>query len=240
MYRIKLQQFEGPLDLLLRLIEEEQLDISQVALASVTDQFITELERADGIGPDELSDFLVVAAKLLYIKSKLLLPHPVVDEDDPGSDLERQLKMYKAYLDASKDIQRLLHRRRTLYVREASLPTERMFIPPKHVDRTVLHSVFASVIAGIAPIVTVNERVMAKTINIREKIEEIRNLLVTQPSIRFRVLIEQVKTRTELIVTFLAMLELVKQRSVVLVQDEHFSEIHIQSTLNPREPAHDA
>jgi segregation and condensation protein A len=228
-YSIKLQQFEGPLDLLLRLIEEQELDISQVSLATVTEQFITELERAESLSSEELSDFLVVAAKLLYIKSKILIPRVDEEEEDAGLDLERQLKIYKAYLDASHDIQRALTKRRVLYLREATLPTERMFIPPVRVTSNMLHDIFSSVIAGIAPIVMVNERVMSKTINIREKIDEIRTLLMTKPNMKFDALLESVTNRTELIVTFLAMLELVKLRSIVLVQDEIFTDIHIQS-----------
>lgn len=235
MYSIKLQQFEGPLDLLLRLIEEQELDISQVSLATVTEQFIAELERADALSSEELSDFLVVAAKLLYIKSKILMPRVDEEEEDTGLDLERQLKIYKAYLDASHDIHRALAKRRVLYLREATLPTERMFIPPVRVTADTLHGIFSSVIAGIAPIVLVNERVMSKTINIRQKIDEIRALLMTRPNIKFDALLESVTNRTELIVTFLAMLELVKLRSIVLVQDEIFTDIHIQSVSDKSE-----
>ena len=86
MYRVKLQQFEGPLDLLLQLIEAEELDISQVSLGTVTDQFIKELERATWLSPDELADFLVVAAKLLFIKSKILLPGVSDEADDAGAE----------------------------------------------------------------------------------------------------------------------------------------------------------
>ncbi len=229
MLNVKLEQFEGPLDLLLRLIEQQELDISQVSLAAVTEQFVREIEAAQGLSPDELSDFLVVAAKLLYIKSKLLLPKTVEDEEDPGLDLERQLKIYKAYLDASHVIQKQLARRRSLVFRDVPLPAERLFLPPPGVTTATLQGLFESIIAGIAPIVLVNERVLEKTINIREKIEEIRTLLVEQPAMKFRALLERVTNRTELIVTFLAMLELVKQRNVVLTQDDLFTDIHIQS-----------
>jgi segregation and condensation protein A len=219
------------------LIEEQELDISQVSLAAVTEQFVVELERAEGLHPDELSDFLVVAAKLLYIKSKLLLPKLPDDEEDPGLDLERQLRMYKAYLDASRTIQSLLTRRRVLVFRDVPLPAERLFLPPVGLTSPVFHDLFESIIAGIAPIVLINERVMVKTVNIREKIEEIRGLLADQPSMKFQTLLERVANRTELIVTFLAMLELVKQRSVAVTQDDLFTDIHIQSlTESPGAP----
>ena len=97
MYEIKTEQFQGPLDLLLSLIESQKLDISQIALAQVTDQYLTYLDQAQDIGATELADFLVVAAKLMYMKSKLLLPSLVDEELEEGPDLETQLREYQKF-----------------------------------------------------------------------------------------------------------------------------------------------
>ena len=102
----KLEQFEGPLDLLLRMIEEEKMDVTQVALSKVTDQFIQYLTGIEEKQPEELADFLVVASKLLLIKSRVLLPQVVLEED--GSDLEKQLRIYKEYLEASKILHKII------------------------------------------------------------------------------------------------------------------------------------
>ncbi|USN53805.1 MAG: segregation/condensation protein A [Candidatus Nomurabacteria bacterium] len=230
MYQIKLQQFEGPLDLLLRLIEQNQLDISQLALAEVTEQFIAEIEAAEYMSPEELADFLVVAAKLLYIKSKILLPRDEEDEEeDPGISLEQQLRLYRAYIDAAKHIAERWQKGDRMFVREqASLP-ESIFLPPPGVTPTLLQELLLHVIAGIEPIVNVNEGVVRATVNIREKITQIRDMLTAQPDIRFNSLLEKITTKTELVVTFLAMLELVKQRSVLLHQEDNFSDIVISS-----------
>src|SRR3990167_7246611 len=113
--KIKLEQFEGPLDLLLTLIEEQKIDITQVSLSQVTEQFLQYVSTARGMHPEELADFLVVAAKLLFIKSKTLLPSLHIEEED--GDLEKQLKMYKLYYDASQRIQAMLAQRRYSFSR---------------------------------------------------------------------------------------------------------------------------
>ncbi|MFH0853459.1 MAG: ScpA family protein [bacterium] len=227
MYKIKLEQFEGPLDLLLQLIEKNELDITQVSLATVTEQFIQELEKVEQLSPDELSDFLVVAAKLLYIKSKSLLPRNQNEEDDAGLDLEHQLKMYRMYYEASKLVNKIWLNKKIAYPRIAPTVFRPVFMPPKNVTAQDLADVFQGVIAGITPIVNLNEGIVIKSINIREKIFEIRELIKLQPFLMFHSLVEKVKTKTEMIVTFLAMLELVKQRSITLTQDNSFSEIKI-------------
>src|SRR3989338_9236417 len=107
MYQTKLEQFEGPLHLLLELIEAEKLDITSIALSKVTDQFLDYLTETSDLHPEELADFLVVAARLLLIKSRALLPS-LTGEGDEEADLERQLKIYREYYEASKSMHALL------------------------------------------------------------------------------------------------------------------------------------
>ncbi len=106
-YSVNLPVFEGPLDLLLRLIEQEQLDITTVALAQVTDQFLEHLERIPEKPAAELAGFLVVAAKLLQIKSEALLPRPPErepGEEDPAEALARQLLLYRQFKEAASEL----------------------------------------------------------------------------------------------------------------------------------------
>jgi len=102
-YKVQIEQFQGPLDLLLRLIEKEKLDITEVALSKVTEQYLKHLELIEESLPEDLADFLVIATKLLYIKSKALLPY-LYPEDDDETDLAEQLKMYKLFLEAAKKL----------------------------------------------------------------------------------------------------------------------------------------
>ena len=104
----KLEKFEGPLDLLLQLIESADLDITEVALSKVADQFMEYLEQVEEKNSEEMADFLVVASRLLLIKSRILMPALHLDEDDEVIGLEEQLKIYREYYEASKKIDNTL------------------------------------------------------------------------------------------------------------------------------------
>ncbi len=234
MLRIKVEKFEGPLDLLLELIEAEKLDITEVSLATIADQFIVSLQQVERQNPDELADFLVVAAKLLLIKSRVLLPFLSLGEDDDSRDLERQLKMYKVYFDAAKVLRKLLRRRRILYPRE-QLPPIPVFTPPQGLTADALHNVFASVLARLEPVVKIPREVYVRTLNLQEKIRSIRERLLAEASLNFTGLMGDSASKVEVIVTFLALLELVKQRSIAVVQDGIFQDITI-ARLEVAEP----
>ena len=234
MRSIKLQQFEGPLDLLLRLIEEEELDISQVAMAQVTEQYLRALENTEDVSPDELADFLVVASKLLLIKSRVLLPQLTLDEQDDASDLERQLKIYKEYLDASKQVSKIIHKRRFTFSRgKPAVVIEERFSPPESLTTDALHVYFLGVLHELEPIISLPKVVMERTVSIAEKIEHIRALILNEALISFKSVMAQAKTKTEVIISFLALLELVKQRTIMVKQSKLFSDISIERLDQP-------
>ncbi|MFC1662743.1 segregation and condensation protein A [Patescibacteria group bacterium] len=228
MRKIKIQHFEGPLDLLLNLIEDRELEISQISLAAVTDQYISLLRQAEDANPEELSDFLVVAAKLLLIKSKSLLPQLEKEAEDEGYRLEQQLKMYKAFLDASKEIQGQIATKRYSYYRETSILIEPVFNPPKKLKLADLAEVFKNVISEVEPYLAPPPEAVMRTVNIEEKINQIKNLIFDQSFVNFSTLLKTTKSKMDVIITFLALLELVKQRSVAVVQKDMFNEIEIQ------------
>lgn len=237
-YRFHLERFEGPLDLLLQLIEEQKLDITNVALASVTEQFLRYLQQHEDLHPEELADFLVVAAKLLLIKSRAILPSLAVDEDD-GIDLEKQLKLYREYYEASKRIAAMIAKRQYTFSRSSSLRvavTERRFRPPEHVRVEHLRALFVTVLRRLEPFVTIPEETIVRTVNIREKLEAIRQRIVRETTIQFHTLIQEAPSRTDIIVTFLALLELVKQRTIDVLQQETFSSIVIHRRVPSSAP----
>ena len=94
-YQIKLEQYQGPLDVLLQLIEQDKLNITDISLADITESFLAHLDKVEELYPEELADFLVVATRLLYIKSRVLLPYLVNDDEEPITDLTEHLKIYK-------------------------------------------------------------------------------------------------------------------------------------------------
>ena len=227
MYSIKLQQFEGPLDLLLQLIEQKQLDISQVSLSTVTEQYMSMLRQVQEINPEELADFLVVAAKLLLIKSRLLIPTLQTEEEE--TDLEQQLKIYREFYEASKLLHKMILKRRFLFSRERpAIAIEPVFNPPATLTRDRLRELFMDVLQQIEPVVALPKQLAFRTVSIQEKIESLRQHIYTQATINFRSLLSTSKDKTEVIVTFLALLELVKQRIVAVVQKNTFSDIEIR------------
>lgn len=226
---IKLEQFEGPLSLLLKVIEEEELDITEVSLAKVTDQYIAILEAQAEIDPEELADFLVLAAKLLYIKSKVLAPDYFDTEIREESDLERQLKMYKEFIAASKNINFAWQSKIFFYTRDKPFKLKRKkFIPPKHLAFADMLVIMNEVISDIEPIAKLKTRKMDITISIKDRISLIKAMVIKKVKFDFDTLMAETQTKTEKIVSFLAILELVKQREIVVVQENIFSNFTIE------------
>jgi segregation and condensation protein A len=230
MYKIELEQFQGPLPLLLQLIEKEELDITEVSLANIAEQYLAYVEQAQDLPTGDLADFLVVAAKLLLIKSKALLPALQLGDEEEAGDLEKQLKIYRIYYDASKHIHKMIGKKKFSYFRESSRvrTVEPIFNPPENIGAKDLKNYFQEVLERIEPIVKLPQEMIKKTVSIQEKITEIRNVVSNEVRLNFKELLTQSKNKTEVIVTFLALLELVKQRSVHVIQESVFEEIYIE------------
>ncbi|PIS05433.1 MAG: hypothetical protein COT81_01480 [Candidatus Buchananbacteria bacterium CG10_big_fil_rev_8_21_14_0_10_42_9] len=232
MHQVKIEQFSGPLDLLLQLIEEQKLEITQVSLAEVTEQYIKTIYEAvdrQHIKPGELADFLAVASKLLLIKSKALLPY-LKWEDEEAEDLERQLKIYQEYLEASKAIEKIIRRKKFGYGRERLLVTEEIgFNPPPSLSKSKLHQVMLAVLNNVERSILpdIPKETIKRTISIQQKIADIRNRILSSASLDFSKILNEAKDKTEIIVSFLAVLELIKQRTVTVEQDGLFTNITI-------------
>jgi segregation and condensation protein A len=227
-YTVKLEQYEGPLHALLQMIEAEKLDISEISLAKVTDGYLRMLEENPELPPEELADFLVIASKLLLIKSKLLLPflYPEEAEED-GQTLEEQLRIYKAYLDASKTVEKMAAGRRFLYVHDKLPKTDIGFSPPKRLTTDQMRELFLAVAKRLEPVVKTEKRAVDRTVSLHEKIEQIRSLFKRAERVSFKALMKSSRSRMEVIVSFLALLELVKQKNVAVTQSGQFDDISI-------------
>jgi segregation and condensation protein A len=231
MHKIKVDQFEGPLDLLLQLIEDQKLEITKVALAEVTEQYIKILNEStkEQIKAEELADFLVIASRLLLIKSRALLPFLDWGADDEAEELTRQLKIYKEYLGACKVIQKMIGQKHFSFSRQKLLTFEEIgFAPPPKLKAGRLAEVFCEIILGLQPILNLPTEVVKKTINIAEKIAQIRQKIYTQTITKFSEILREAKDKTEIIVSFLALLELIKQKTVAVKQDKVFDDILIE------------
>jgi segregation and condensation protein A len=233
-YQVHLPLFEGPLDLLLHLIEREQLDITKVALAQVTDQYLRHLAVLKEIEAETLTDFLVVAARLLLIKSNALLPKPPLtlledEEEDVGDQLARQLSIYKQFKEVARTLgQRELDDLRG-FVRLAPPP---QIEPRLSLDDVTVYDLLDAVRWALAVRPAdpgVDEVVSPITMTIGEQMELIRDRVSARARVSFAQLLHHSATRVEVIVTFIAVLELIKQYVVDVQQDAPFGDIIIVS-----------
>ena len=231
MINFKLEKFEGPLSLLLKLIEEEELDITQISLAKIADQYIEYIKTSPNITPENMADFLVVATRLLLIKSRALLPFLYPEEEKEIEELEHQLKMYKEYVEAMKKINVMIGKKKFMFAREfnrkAVLLDANLFSPPKSLTKEEMAMILRDVLARMEPLEKLEEQTIDDMIKIEDKILSIQRMLVERMKLSFAQIISEAKSKTEIIVSFLAMLELMRQKEVDLIQDELFSEILI-------------
>lgn len=229
-YHFHLEKFEGPLDLLLSLIEKEKLDITQVSLAQVADQFLAHLEDEQSISLAHLSAFLSVAARLLLIKSRALLPvlHFSDEEEEVMEDLEYRLKAYKLFRQASETLGRLFLEANGSYGRESFLGIQTVFYPPKDITKETLRDHFVDVLGDIPVFEILPEKEIATIITLEEKIVLLQQSLAQRAESSFSEMVGSVGDRVEVIVSFLALLELIKQRFVHVEQVDFFSEIRIK------------
>jgi len=241
-YRVALDVFEGPLDLLLRLIEREELDISKVSLAIVADQFLGYVATLQEVSAANLADFLVVAAKLLVIKSRALLPKPEDDADDeedgedPGEELARQLKEYKRFKEVAAQLRAIEESGQRAYPRIAPPPQIERHLQPGDVSLAELLDALKRALELHPPAPPVDKVVAPVVVHIADCMRALLDLTVRQPRVHFGAALRRARSRLEVIVTFLALLELIKQQRLRAVQDSPFGEIYLEA----REPDPDA
>ena len=222
-----MDKFQGPLDLLLQLIEKEELNITDVTISKVTEQFFEHLNSFTEDRSDELADFLVIATKLVYLKSKNLLPF-LYPEEDEGPSLAEQLKLYKKYADASKNIEQLWAAGRLAYGRIEPPVKPEGFTLPLNAGLEDLKSAFLLLLKRLKPLNALPQVSIDRTVSVKEKIESIYAALKGLKNISFKKIVEQAENRTDVIVSFLAILELVKQEKVSIHQPMAFEDMMIK------------
>lgn len=229
-YTVAIPVYEGPLDLLLQLIERAELDITSVSLAQVTDQFLAYIHSMD-VPADQISSFLVIAAKLIQIKSEALLPRPPVrepGEEDVGESLARQLRIYKRYKEIASWLeQRELKHLRT-YLRMAPAPHVEGRLDLSGVTLNDLATTMQALLAGKIEKAALGTVITPPRITIREKIAWIAEHLREGSRATFLSLLDNKPSRLEVVVTFLALLELVKRYRVSAAQEQLFGDIQIE------------
>jgi segregation and condensation protein A len=232
-YTISTPLYEGPLDLLLQLIENAELDITRLALVQVTGPFLAYVQQIKDHKAEQVSSFLVVAARLMQIKSEALLPRPPErepGEEDPGDELVQQLITYKKF----KEIAQILRQRD-----DQGLRTYLRLAPPPKVeskldmDDVTLEDLMAAARRALQLLEekeSVDSVVKPPKVTITEKISLITDKLRAEGSASFMTLLGENYSKVDVVVTFLALLELVKRFHIRAVQDNLFSDIRIEPT----------
>jgi segregation and condensation protein A len=234
---VQLEIFEGPLDLLLHLIKKNEVSITDIPIATITEQYLATIELMQTLNLDVAGEFLVMAATLIHIKSRMLLPAGETsgdeDEDDgadPREELVRRLLEYQRYKDAAEQLEQREVLTRDVFARAAA-PTE---TPAPAGFREI------SVLELLAAIRRVLERlpkdvvheVTLDKVTVRQKMTLLLDTLRSRQRLYFEELFTDVKTRLEVVVTFLAMLELVKVRAIRILQDELSGPILIEAAVD--------
>jgi len=230
-YKVQTPVYEGPLDLLLSLIERAELNITAISLATVTDQYLSYLHGLEQMKPDEISSFLVIAAKLVQIKSEALLPRPIErepGEEDPGVELVELLILYKRYKEiAGWLIERQENNLRT-YLRVAPPPKVETKLDLSNLTLEGLLAAAESAFSKGQKKEALGTIITPPRVTIREKIDFITTTMKNIQRMTFSGLIADKATRIEIVVTFLAMLELIKRYHISAVQNELFGEIEFE------------
>ncbi len=244
-YNIKLQAFEGPFDLLFHLIEKNEIDIYDIPINEVTEQYIAYIKSLEELDLEVTSEFLVMAATLLEIKSKMLLPVEVVEDQqlefediDPRSELVRKLLEYKKYklaAEAFKDREDFSSR---LYFK----PREEFIPDTEDYDKLLENMEMQDLIAALQKALkgkhqgnTINtsiRQLQRDSFTIEEKINTLLEMLDSSPKLSFNRLFHNISTRNEIITTFLALLELIKLKRISVKQEECFTDISIEKIIN--------
>jgi segregation and condensation protein A len=230
-FPVDLPVYQGPLDLLLQLIEREELDITRVALAQVTDQYLAYVRALEHQNLQDIAEFLIIAARLILIKSEALLPRPPersAGEEDPGEELARQLILYKKYKELSEILRHREDEGLKTYLRTAAPPKPDPKLDLSNLSPDDLWQAISRTFSFLPDKPSVSDVVVPPKITIRDKIRRVQHILRSEGRARFFELLKEAQSRVEIMVTFLAILELVKQRRVAAFQEKLFGDIVVE------------
>jgi segregation and condensation protein A len=238
--RVQLEIFEGPLDLLLHLIKKNEVSITDIPIASITEQYLATLELMDSLSLDVAGEFLVMAATLIHIKSRMLLPAGADEDDeeegdDPRNELVRQLLNYQRFKDAADQLEQREILARDVFIRSA-MPAEEAAAPAfRELSVFELLNALRRVMDRLPK--DAFHQVELDKITVREKMTLLLNKLRTEGRVFFEELFVNARTRIDVVVMFLAMLELVKVRAIRIFQEQVTGPIVIEAAAGMEQAA---
>lgn len=243
---VKLQVFEGPLDLLLHLIDKNKVNIYDIPIVDITEQYLDYIQQMAQEDLNVMSEFMVMAATLIDIKCKMLLPKEVNDEgeeEDPRAELVQQLLEYKMYKYMSFELRERMNEAARIFYKKSTIPTEVLdFEQPVDTDGILdgltlerLNNIFQSIMKRqdekIDPIRSKFGKIEQEEVSLPDKLDYVGQYAKEHKKFSFRDLLEKQCSKTQVVVTFLAILELMKAGSIRIHQEHIFDDIEIESVI---------
>ena len=237
MYNFLINDFEGPLDLLLHLIKNSKMDIYDISISKITQQYIDFINKMKKLDLDIASEYLVMAAELMEIKSRSLLPkkeseEQQLDEVNPEEELKRRLIEYKKIKESTEYLRKLESNRDNFYTK---LPeaidniSDEHYINDGNVSINDLVDALKSVLERKEYSKPINTKITTKELSVKERIDKIRNVLKTHKKVSFVSLFKEDHTKPYIVVTFLSILEMAKNKELIIKQESNFKDIYIES-----------
>ena len=231
-YKVQLPVFEGPLDLLLHLIKKEEIDIYDIPIARVTEQYLEHLEILKMLDLDIAGEFILMTATLMHIKSKMLLPvteneEEMLEEKDPRDELVKRLLEYKKFKEAAADLKELKTKQQDSFSRLTKSERMKLESEEEGFEASLfdLITAFAKVLKDVPK--SAFHKVVGDEFNVSDKIHDILHLLVEKKTVYFSKLFKDAKNKDEIVSIFLALLELVKLKEIVIIQKNAFGDIEL-------------
>lgn len=224
-YNVDIEAFQGPLAVLLALIEQQELDISSVSLGKITEAFLRHIHTVETVAPHDVADFLVVAGRLLYLKSKQLLPELTLDEEE-GMDIADQLRLYQQFAEAAEMLADRAMSGHESYGGVRQTIEVPAFSPPPSLTGAMLAESLHGLIDNSRPYVDLPETMMERTVSVEEKIEQLKSRIASSATTYFHDIATR-GSRSDVVASFLALLELLKQDILHVEQSNHFGDIAI-------------
>ncbi len=229
-YQVKMEQFEGPLDLLLDLIEKEKVDITRVSLAKIADEYLDYINKHKNISLYNLADFLSVAAKLILIKSKALLPLLKLDDDEEEDlkELELQLAALEVFKRHNEIFKELFEQSQSMYGNGGVWGQDAYFCPPKNITVKDIRDAFLVSLHAIPRVEEMEEKIVSDVISLERRIAEIQHSVKNRAVTVFSDITADANDKSEVVISFLALLELVKQQIIIAKQSKIFADIELR------------
>ena len=235
-FEVKIDLFSGPLEKLLELIEEKHLEVTTISLAAVTEDFLNYLKTLseETRHPSVLADFVVVASRLLLIKSKALLPNLELTAEEEGDirDLEARLVIYKEFKNAALNVNQLWNKKNSEFSRQFLMNLPPVFLPPEDLKAGDLEQAIRRVLSQLQNLLPEKQTVKRIVVTVEEKVKELLARFQEQAEHGFHKLAEGKTTKIEIIVLFLAVLHLIRDRIIKAEQSGQFSDIIVRKEIS--------